>query len=146
MRREFTLAGSNRPGASATPQHSLSASNAPAFTLALTLAVVVTTPPINAIYKRIVLPLEQAGATPTISILSPGSVSHFETPAQHVHVAAGPGANTDSAYQATAMSNHQAELWTLLNEWNAIDPGEADKNYAERKVDLDRNSVSFDLS
>lgn len=84
MRPEFTLTRSIRPGASQQTQHVLPASKAAAITLVLSLVFVGTTQPINSIYERIVLPLESAGVTPAIAILSSPPQGEFVTSSSSV--------------------------------------------------------------
>ena len=72
------------------------------------------------------------------------SGSAISSSGQHVDISASLRANSGSSYHITCISNHQAELWSLLNDWNAIDSDETDENYAARQADLNRNPVSFD--
>ena len=74
------------------------------------------------------------------------SGSAISSSGQQIDISSSLRTNTGSPYHITCISNHQAELWSLLSEWNAIDPNEADEDYAARKADLDRSPVSFDLS
>ena len=75
----------------------------------------------------------------------PASGSAISLSGQYVDISASLRANTGSPYHVTCISSHQVELWNLLREWNEIDSNEVDEDYAARKSDLDRNSVSFNL-
>jgi hypothetical protein len=75
----------------------------------------------------------------------PASGSAISVSGQYVDISASLRANTGSPYHVTCISCRQAELWHLLSEWNELDSNEVDEDYAARKFDLDRNSVSFKL-